>query len=580
MKKMLVAAIAVMLVACGGGQGGGAGDKALHLTVLSDPKTFNIITSRDATSSDIMGFVYESLIRTNGKTYAVEPNLADTWSVSPDGTTWTFHLRRDVVWSDGAPLTAADVLFTYNQLIYNPNVACGIRDILQVDGKPFVVTKIDDYSVSFFTHKPFAPSLREIGGAPILPEHKYGAIKDFNQALGINTPVQDIVGTGPFLISEFTPGQRIVLSANKRYWMKDADGKPLPRLEKLMVHVVPDNDADAEWFKSGRTDFLGIRGTDWPVLAPNASSGGYTMRNLGPRFMSNFLFFNQNMAGKVPDAKKAWFRDRTFREAVACAIDRKTIINGIYNSLAFEGASPVAEANTIFFDSGVAHYAFDLDRAASLLQEAGYRKNADGKLVDKSGNKVAFEIITNAQNNERVKVANVIAESLRRLGMDVNVNAMDFNKLVDRLDNDLDWEACILGLTEGLDPHTGANVWRVDGDLHMFNQKPRKPPEDAPAKAFQDYRAAVAKWKQGVQPWETELEGIINDGAETIDPAARWQVYSRFQRIVTRELPFIYTVVPAALYATRDRIHGFDPTPLGSTTIGAVLHNVEQLSLD
>jgi peptide/nickel transport system substrate-binding protein len=543
-------------------------------SAISDPKSFNYITAREVSTTDVLGFVYEGLVRTDGKTYETEPSLAESWSVSSDSTTWTFNLRRDVVWSDGEPFTARDVVFTYNDLIFNEKVAAGMRDLLQVDGKVFEVKMIDSWTVTINTHKPFAPFLRTIGSG-ILPWHKHASVEDFNQALGINTPLQEIVGTGPFMVTEFTPGQRVVLEANPRYWQKDEHGKPLPRTKKLIIYTVPDLDAEIEWFKSGRTDFVGVRGADWPVLAANHS--GYTMRNMGPRFSSTYITFNQNTGASIPNERKAWFRNRGFREAVAWAIDRGTIVEGIYNSLAFAQHSPIPEANKLFYDSGITHYTYDLKKAEKLLEEAGFRKNEKGELLDEKGNRVAFEIMTNAGNNERVRSATVIADGLRKLGMDARVNAMDFNALVDRLDNDLNWEACVLGLTSSLDPHNGANIWRVEGDLHMFNQKPRKPPEDASAAANRKYQKDLAAWRAGVQPWEREIEGIFEEGASELDPAKRFALYSRFQRLVSRELPFIYTVSPAALYATRDRIEGVDPSPIGSTTLGAVLHNVEFL---
>jgi peptide/nickel transport system substrate-binding protein len=567
--------LAAIAISCGGGGSSSRSVGTILASSISDPKSFNTITAREVSTTDILGFVYEGLVRTDGKTYETKPSLAESWSVSDDSTTWTFRLRKDVVWSDGVPFTARDVVFTYNDLIFNPKIAAGMRDLLQVDGELFDVKMVDSWTVTVNTHKPFAPFLHTIGSG-ILPWHKCAPIPDFNQALGINTPLTEIVGTGPYKLAEFTPGQRIVLEANPRYWQKDENGQPLPRTKRIVVYTVPDLDAEIEWFKSGRTDFVGVRGADWPVLA--AKPSGYTMRNMGPRFTSTYIMFNQNLGASIPAERKAWFRDRAFREAVAWAIDRATIVEGIYNSLAYAQHSPVPEANTLFYDSGVTQYTYDLEKAASILEAAGYRKNASGGLIDPRGKRVSFEIVTNAGNNERVRAATVIADGLRKLGMDARVNAMDFNALVDRLDNDLNWEACVLGLTSSLDPHNGSNVWRVEGDLHMFNQKPRKPPEDASAATKRGYQKALAAWRSGIQPWERDVEAIFNEAAGELDRTKRWELYSRFQRISSRELPFIYTVSPAALYATRDRIEGVDPSPIGSTTIGAVLHNVEFLA--
>lgn len=574
MRLIKTGVLMLLVAACGGGSTPTAPAGSIMASVISDPKSFNPVTARETSTTDVLGFVFEGLVTVDGRTYEIEPALAESWSVSEDGRAWTFKLRRDVVWNDGAPFTAKDVLFTYNDLIFNPKVAAGMRDLLQIDGRPFEVTAPDTWTVVIRTPRPFAPFLWTIG-ASILPAHRFPPGTDFNQALGINTPLNEVVGTGPYRIVEFTPGQRVVLEANPLWWRKGAAGETLPRTGRIVLNVVPDLDAEIEWFKAGRTDFVGVRGHDWPLLARQARD--YTMRNLGPRFSTTFLMFNQNLASPLPAAKQGWFRDRAFREAAAWAIDRRAIVDGIFNGLAFEQHSPIPEANTLFHDTAVFRYGYDLERAATILRAAGYRLDERGVLHDRAGHPIAFEILTNAGNNERVRSATIIADGLRRLGMDVRVQTMDFNALVGRLDHQLDWEACVLGLTSGLEPHNGANVWRVEGDLHMFNQKPRRPPADASERARRGQAEAERRWRAGIQPWEREIETIINRAAEELDPPRRRALYNELQAIVSRELPFIYTVSPAALYATRDRIAGVDPSPLGSTVISAVLHNVEEL---
>lgn len=573
-RPFLLLLLALLLSSCGG-SGSSVDPGTLRVTALSDPKSFNVLTAREASTSDILGLVYEGLVRTDPVTYEVIPDIADTWTVSADGRTWTFTLRKDVNFADGHPLTARDVEFTFNRLILNPAVQCGMRDLWQVEGKPFVIRMLDTWTITVETAKPFAPLLRVLG-APILPEHALRDVADFNQALGINTPVDQVLGSGPFRLKSYEPGVRVVLEANPNYWRRDEDGQPLPRLKKIVVNVVTDADADVEWFRAAKSDYVFLRGHDWPSFAANPS--GYRLWNMGPRFSTTFLFFNQNLAAPIPDERKAWFRDPAFRQAVARAVDRPTIIQSVYNGLAFAQHSCISEANRVFHDSSaVIAYPYDLEAAAGILRDAGYKLSPAGKLLDPRGVEVAFELTTNANNNERVRMATVIAESLKKLGMNVTVSPMEFNALVDRLDNSLQWEACIMGLTESLDPHNGSNIWRVEGELHMFNQRPRTPAPDASAEVKEDHRRQLETWKRGIQPWEREIEEIMARGAVTLDPVERRRIYSRFQAVVSRELPMIYTVAPAALYATRDRIQGIEPSPIGSTAMSAMLHNAERL---
>ena len=199
-------------------------------TSVSDPKSFNPVVAQETSSTSIIGYVFEGLTRTNGLTLEVEPQLAERWEVAADGLSWVFHLRRDVLWSDGKPFTADDVVFTFNDLIYNDQVPTSDRDIFTIDGKKIDVKKIDAYTIQFTLPVKFAPFLRSLGTA-ILPQHKLrGPLErgEFNFTWGVDAPVAEIVGTGPYLIERYDPGERVILKANPRYWRVSADKERLP----------------------------------------------------------------------------------------------------------------------------------------------------------------------------------------------------------------------------------------------------------------------------------------------------------------------------------------------------------------
>jgi peptide/nickel transport system substrate-binding protein len=176
-----------------------------------DPKTFNPITAMESSSVDINRFLFAGLLGYDSASQEIEPGLADWWTNSPDGKTWTFHLRKNLLWSDGAPLTADDVVFTMNDVIYNPKIDNPYRDTLQVDGKKFIVTKIDDQAVQVVTPDIFTPFLELFGaGVTIVPKHilaKAVADGTFASAYGINWKPEDLVGSGPFVIKEYKTAQ-------------------------------------------------------------------------------------------------------------------------------------------------------------------------------------------------------------------------------------------------------------------------------------------------------------------------------------------------------------------------------------
>jgi ABC-type transport system substrate-binding protein len=210
------------------GQYGGA----LVLMALSDPKTFNPVTASETSSTEIIDHIFSGLVEMNGETMDYEPALARSWSTSSDGRTWTFTLRKGLQWSDGAPLTADDVIFTFD-VIFDPRIPNSTADVLSAKGHPIKARKIDEQTVQITTAEPFAPLLNGLT-TPILPKHKLEQpvrAGNFNSAWGIDTEPQKIVGCGPFVLNRYIPGQKVVLSRNPYYWKMDTAGKRLPYLD-------------------------------------------------------------------------------------------------------------------------------------------------------------------------------------------------------------------------------------------------------------------------------------------------------------------------------------------------------------
>ena len=243
---------------------------ALVLATTSDPKSFNEITAKETSTSLVTDLIFEGLTTTNAFTTKVEPNLAKSWDISEDGLTWTFHLREDVRWNDGQPFSADDVVFTFNELIYNPDIPSSARDIFTIEDKTFTVEKVDGHTVRFVLPVKFAPFLRGMTQA-ILPKHKLEkAVAEgrFNFTWGIDTDPKEIVGAGPFKLVRYDPGQRLVFERNPYYWKKSADGDSLPYLEKIIYLIVQSTDIGLLKFMEGTLDGYALRGMDYPLIKP------------------------------------------------------------------------------------------------------------------------------------------------------------------------------------------------------------------------------------------------------------------------------------------------------------------------
>ena len=532
----------------------------LYLYTISDPKSFNPIIAKETSTTAITRFLFEGLTTIDGITGEVKPHLALSWEIAEDGKTFVFKLREDVKWFDGKSFTADDVVFTFNQLIYNPAIPNSAADIFKIGGKPFQIEKIDTYSVKFTLSAPFAPFLRSMS-QEILPKHileKFVTEQSFNTVWGVDTVLAEVIGNGSFKLEKYEPGQMIVLRKNSLYWKKDNEGNRLPYIEKIVFIILKNEDMALLKFLEGKIDYYGLRGSDFPILKPKESTGDFIIYRTGPVFSSSFLFFNLNDelnsdTGEnfIPFKKLEWFSNLNFRKAVAHAMDKQSMIDIVLNGLGSPQDSALSPAATIFYNPDVRKYQYDLKKAKDILKEAGFfDRNGDGFLEDKEGNTLEFNLFTNSNSTERVEIAGIILEDLKKIGLKVNFVQLEFNTLVTKLTSTYDWDAILLGLTGGIEPHFGANIWLSSGGLHMWHPKQKTP----------------------ATSWEKRIDEIFEEGVSELNIEKRKKLYNEWQAIIADKVPFIYTVLPENIMAIRKKFGNLKPT-----AIGGAFHNIEEI---
>ncbi|MDP3142740.1 MAG: ABC transporter substrate-binding protein, partial [Candidatus Omnitrophota bacterium] len=240
------------------------------LSTTADPRSFNPILAKETSTTLITGLMFEGLTRTNAVNLTAEPNLAEKWQVSSNGLVWTFNLRKNIFWSDGQRFTADDVVFTFNDLIFNPGIPNSSKDIFTIEGKIFKVEKIDEFIVRFVLPVRFAPFLRSMS-QEILPKHlleKPLREGKFNFTWGTDTAPKDIAGIGPYRLSKYLPGERIILERNPYYWKKSKSLEKLPFIDKVIFVIMQSQDTSLLKFQDGELDYYSIRGSDYPLLKP------------------------------------------------------------------------------------------------------------------------------------------------------------------------------------------------------------------------------------------------------------------------------------------------------------------------
>ena len=532
---------------------------ALVLTQGAEPKTLNPVTALDAPSREIIRRMTADLISINRQTQQTGPSLAKSWTVSKDGREFVLELRRGLRFSDGHPMDADDVVFTF-QVYLDEKVHSPQRDLLIISDHPLTVEKLGSYRVRFQLAEPYAAAERIFDTLAILPRHLLeGAWRDgkLSEAWSLNTSPASIAGMGPFRLKVYRPGERLVLEKNPYYWKVDRRGTRLPYLDRLEFRFVPDGDAQVVQFISRETDILNrVSFRNFELLHNEARTKDDQLRDVGPGLEYNFLFFNLGPvdAQRFPAIarRQAWFRDTSFRQAISAALDREAIVRLVYGGHATPLWGHVSPGNRLWQNTALPHLPQSLDRARQILRAAGFHWNENGRLLDSSGAHVEFSIVVSASSSERLQMATLIQDDLQNLGIRVQVVSLEFRALLDRILNSREYEACILGLGGGdVDPNSDMNVWLSSGGSHLWSPGQPKP----------------------TTAWETELDRVERQQMTTLDRHERKRLYDRVQQIAAENLPLICLVSPNVLVAARADLGNFNPSILDHYT----LWNVEQL---
>jgi len=377
------------------------------------------------------------------------------------------------------------------------------------------------------------------------------------QTWSLTTVPAQIAGAGPFRLKEYVAGQRLVLERNPYYWKADRQGNRLPYLDELVFLFVPSEDAQVIRFQAGDTDVISrLNAENFAVLSRQQQARGYAMRDLGPGLEYNFLFFNlSDLSGKsLPQVarRQAWFRQVNFRQAVSAAVDREGIVRLVYQGRSVPLWGLVTPGNRLWVNGSLPRPPRSLDRARELLRTSGFSWKSDGTLVDPSGEIVEFSIASSSSNAERSKMAAIIQDDLKQLGMRVHVVPLEFRALLERIFQSRDYEACVMGLLSGdVDPNTDINVWISSGGLHLWN----------PGQA------------QPATPWEAEIDRLMQRQLAVQKFEERKRLYDRAQQILAENQPMVFLASPNLLVGAKNALGNFRPAILDHYT----LWNVEEL---
>lgn len=487
----------------------------LRLRLPAEMPHLNPLTSSDAYADEILAWIFDPLLDRDPQTLEMRPWLASSWEISNDHLQYTFHLRPDVTFSDGHPLTAEDVKFTFDMIrspeVDAPQLRSYFVDITAID-------VLDEHTVRFTCDKPYYRHLVMIGGMYIIPRHIYGE-GDFNRHPANRSPV----GSGPYRLDHWKTGQELVLARNYRWWGA-AFTRNRPYFDRIVYTILTEDNSAFLLLARGDLDAMALRPDVWE------------RRAAAPRFTARFNRFAYDrpaynyIGWNLRDPR---FADRRVRRALAMLMDREAIRDGIYKGLATIVTSGFMPG-TPEFNPDIKPVPYDPEAARKLLAEAGWRDSDGDGLLDRDGLPLKFEVATTNQNPLAEQILTLYKEALARVGIELVIRPLEWASLLDRVDK-REFEAVLMG-------------WQM-------------PPDPDPYQVWHSSQAEAGSNYVGFV--NEEADRLIEAARACFDRNERIRMYHRFQEILDEEQPYLFLIAPRALLAVDRRIYGIRTYPFG-----------------
>ena len=512
------------------------------MSVRTEPRSYSRLTARDTTSVLVGSLLHAKLVRINRVTDDVEPSLAESWMRSGDGLRYTLKLRANVRFSDGQPFSADDVVFSLAAAYAVPTAA----DMLEIDGKKLQMSAADPLTVVLVFPFQFAPGLRLLDNLQILPRHtlepalKNGALAE---AWNLSTPPSEIVGLGPFVLSAYSPGQRLVFARNPHYWRTDTTGAALPYLDRLTLEIVPEESTELLRLESGQSDMTAseVPTEAYGSVKRAADAGHVRLYDLGAAYDSDALWLNLKPGAFASDPRAAWLQRDELRRAISMAVDRKAFADTVFLGAGLPVYGPITTANKKWYSPDVPHPPHDPARAKALLASIGLTdRNGDGMLEDVRNTPARFGIVTQKGRPSLERGVAVIRDELKKIGIAVDVVALDAGSVIQRVVSGKYDAVYFHPFVNDADPASSLDFWLSSGGAHIWNIGQKTPATE----------------------WERRIDELMVKQAQSADQQERKRLFDEVQQIFAEHLPAIYFVAPHIFAAASTRVTNLMPAAL------------------
>lgn len=483
----------------------------LILRMSDEPSILNPITSTDAYASEIEGMVFDSLLDRENDTLEIIPKLASRWEVSEDHLTYTFFLNEKAVFSDGAPVTAEDVKFTFDRIMDPAVDSAHLRNYFQdVTG----CEAVDAHTLRFTCSKPYFKHLTMLGGLAVLPKHIY-AEGDFNKHPNNRNPI----GSGPYVFEKWDTGQQIVLARNEQYWGKK------PHVLKRVYKLITDSNAAFQVLDRRELDTMSVTAEQWVGSAAT------------PEFEAKFNKFQYYTAFYSYvgwNLRQPQFSDPLVRRALTMLLDRKTILETIYH-----GLGQMVSGNFFIdgpeYNKSIEPWPFDPEQAKQLLTQQGWVDGDNDGVREKDGVKFEFELMIRGGHPEGEAIATEFQNQLKQAGIGMTIRQLEWSAFIELVDARR-FDAVILGWSGPIIESDPYQVW---------------------------HSSQAEKGSNFVGFVNAEADQIMDQARLEFDEAKRYEMYHRFHAILHEEQPYTFLFCNAALVTVDKRFENVKVHPGG-----------------
>jgi peptide/nickel transport system substrate-binding protein len=509
------------------GKAGGVWNDSL----VDDPKTFNPATSKDGDSNSVIGNLQDNMLRYDPYKRTWEPEAASLEIKTDEAAntmTLEFTLRDDLVWftpgtGKTVKVTSDDAVFWYNEIDGDPATETSLYTsqfltLPDKSKKHIEIEKIDDrrFRLKYPEIVAFPEETGNLSFGPkyiFEPVKKAKGVKGVKELWTVDTDPKTIPSMGPYYIASYRPGIGVTMKRNPNFWRRDQWGQPLPYIDTIEYKIVPNIDTEKLKFATGELEAFSLRPQDMEDMIQKTNKD-YTVYYQGPNPGSAILGWNQNPKTTDP-VKYQWFSDVRFRQAMVYFYNADRVVSQVYRDLAAPATDFFPSRNPYYDPAVKLKFPYDPEKGKALLAEAGFKLGSDGLLHDAQGHAVVYDLMLVPSTNTVVDLANIYIDELKKVGITVRLQALDFQKYVTKLTTTHDWDSTIVSFSPQDFPIDGINVWPSDGDLHFWY-----PHQDKPATA-----------------WEARVDELYHRGYVTRDHAAAAKIWTEYQQTILDNVP-------------------------------------------